>query len=269
MSFEKGFFNVGYLDSLSYRDTFVHRLDPRVKLIATIIFIVCVVSLPKYEVSGLLPFFIFPIFMTTVGEIPVRYILKKLLIVSPFVVFIAVFNPFIDRKVLLSVGGLEITGGWVSLFSIIIKFVLTIGAALLLVATTSFIGICEALGRMKVPEVFVIQLLFLYRYLFVLLEEAFRMVRARDARSFGKRGYGFKPFIHLITVLLIRTLRRAERIYGAMVSRGFRGKIVLPRTHRITVTDTVFLCVSAILFLTFRSLNISTIIGDFISGWLS
>ena len=58
MTFDKEFFNIGYLDSLSYQDTFVHRLDPRTKIIVSAIFIVFVVSFPKYELSALMPFFI-------------------------------------------------------------------------------------------------------------------------------------------------------------------------------------------------------------------
>ena len=67
---------------------------------------------------------------------------------------------------------MPVSGGWLSFLSILIKFVLTVSTAFLLIAVTSFPGICEALERLKLPKVFVIQLLFLYRYLFVLLEES-------------------------------------------------------------------------------------------------
>ena len=63
MTFDKEYFNLGYLDMLSYKDTFIHRLDPRTKLCATVFFVVTVVSFPKYEVSGLLPFLFFPVLL--------------------------------------------------------------------------------------------------------------------------------------------------------------------------------------------------------------
>ena len=110
------------------------------------------------------------------------------LYMTNFVFFIGIFNPILDREVLITPLGIPITGGWISFFSIILKFVLTVSTALLLIALTSFPGICEALARLKVPRIFVVQLLFLYRYIFVLLEEALKMLRAREARSFGKKG---------------------------------------------------------------------------------
>src|SRR4030042_5550111 len=184
MTFDIEYFNIGYLDTRSYKNTFVHRLDPRVKLFVSFIFILFVVSFPKYELSGLMPFFIYPVFLLTAGDIPLKAIVKKVLFVSPFAIFIGIFNPLIDTNVIIKLFGVPVTGGWVSFFSIIVKFILTVSTALLLIAVTSFPGICEALERLKLPKIFVVQLLFLYRYLFVLFEETLRMVRAREARSF-------------------------------------------------------------------------------------
>ena len=96
------------------------------------------------------------------------------------------------------IAGIPLSAGWLSFLTILIKFTLTISAALLLIATTSFPGICHALRSLGVPAVFVSQLLFLYRYLFVLIEEALRIVRARDMRSFGNHGSGMKVVVRLI-----------------------------------------------------------------------
>jgi len=262
MTFDSKYFNIGYLDSLSYKDTFVHRLDPRVKLLVSFVFILFVVSFPKYDLSGLMPFFIYPVFLLTAGDIPLRVIAKKVIFVSPFALFIGIFNPLFDTSVLLTLFGIPITGGWISFLSIIVKFILTVSTALLLVAATSFVGLCEGLERLKLPKVFVIQLLFLYRYLFVLLEETFRMLRARDARSFGKRGSDIKTFIRFISVLLIRTVERAERIYQAMLSRGFRGEIRMLRRHTLRVQDFLFALFSVSLFYVFRHYNIVNILGE-------
>ncbi len=261
MEIGSNFLNIGYLDSLSYRASPVHRIDPRIKTIVTIVYVVTVVSFPRYEVSGLLPFFIYPVFLISVGNIPPGFVLRKLLLVSPFVVMVGMFNPIFDRTPMLELYGVEISGGWVSFTSILLKFVLTISTALLLIATTSFTGICEGLGRMGVPQVFVVQLLFLYRYLFVLVEEALRMVRARDARSSGKRGKGVRVFIHLVGVLLVRTIQRAERIYAAMLSRGYTGRMPLRRTHRIGMKELIFLSSWILLFLVMRRYNLSLYLG--------
>ena len=268
MKFETEFFNIGYLDTLSYRDTFVHRLDPRIKITVSFIFILFVVSFPKYELSALIPFFLYPVFLLTVGNIPFNAIAKKILFVSPFAVFIGMFNPLLDTNVLLAPFGIPVTGGWVSFLSILVKFILTVSTALLLIAITSFPGICEALERLKLPKVFVLQLLFLYRYLFVLLDVALRMLRAREARSFGKKGKEIKTFIKLISVLLVRSVERAERIYQAMLSRGFKGEIRVLKRHTLRVPDLLFGVVAVALFYFFRKVDVVNFLGETVSGYL-
>lgn len=264
MTFDAEYFNIGYLDSLSYRDTVIHRLDPRGKVIATMIFVITVISYPKYEVISLVPFFIFPVLLITLSDTPFKFVLKKMLVVSPFAVFIGIFNPIFDTRTVTLADGVLISAGWISLLSIMMKFTLTISAALLLVATTSFPGVCNALQRLGVPVPFTSQLFFLYRYIFVLMEEAMRIVRAKDLRSFGTRGTGIKVFVRLIGILLVRTVERAERIYSAMLSRGFRGHIPSMRQFRFTIPDAVFVFLTVAFLFALRFFNITEIIGRFV-----
>lgn len=266
MTFDREYFNLGYLDSLSYKETVIHRLDPRIKLIATFAFIITVVSFSKYEISGLAPFFLYPVVLFSLGNIPAEFILKKILIVSPFALFIGIFNPLFDTDVRYMLFGLSISGGWISFLSIMIKFVLTVSSALLLVATTSFPGVCSALLNLRVPSIFVSQLLFLYRYIFVLIEEAMRIVRARDVRSFRKKGQEFSIYINLIGVLFVRTIERSDSIYRAMLARGFSGEIRTLRKYRITVADLLFLFVTIAGCSLFRTTNITVVLGDFMKG---
>jgi cobalt/nickel transport system permease protein len=95
----------------------------------------------------------------------------------------------------------------------------------------------------------------------VLLEEALRMVRARQARSFGQRGKDIKTFVRLISVLLVRTVERAERIYQAMLSRGFRGEIRLVKRYSLRVPDVLFASSAILLFFIFRKYTIVTMLG--------
>lgn len=259
--FDSEYFNLGYLDTLSYRSTFIHRLDPRAKLVATGLFIVTVVSFPKYEITGLLPLFLFPVLLFSLADIPVKFIMKKALLVSSFAFFIGIFNPLIDRRIAYSLLGFHVSGGWISFLSIMIKFFLTITSALLLIATTSFPGICHALQKLGMPELFVSQLLFLYRYLFVLTEETMRIVRARDMRSFGRKGNGMKAFMHLTGTLFLRTVERAERVYRTMLSRGFSGRLHSIKPYRFTPADAVFLCSTAALLYLFRTHDLVGVLG--------
>src|SRR3989304_10576562 len=261
MTFDLEYFHIGYLDTLSYKNTLVHRLDPRVKILTSFIFILFVVSFPKYELSGLIPFFFYPVFLLAVGDIPLKAITKKVIFVLHFAIFIGIFNPLLDTTVILSPFGIPISGGWISFCSIIIKFILTVSTALLLIAVTSFPGICEGLERLRFPRLLVIQLLFLYRYLFVFLEEALKTIRAREARSFGKKGKEIKTFIRLISILLLRTVERSERIYQAMLSRGFRGEIRVHKRYSFRLQEIIFLVSSVIMFYVFRNYDIVHLIG--------
>jgi len=267
MSFDNAYFSVGFLDRLSYQDTFVHRLDARAKVIITAAFLLAVISFPKYEVSAILPFSLLPVLLMTLGDIPAGFVLRKILLVSPFAILVGIFNPVLDRAAALEVLGLTISAGWVSFFSIMVKFTLSISAALLLVATTSFPGICNALQRLGVPGIFTTQLVFLYRYMFVLMEEAMRIVRARDMRSFGQRGRGVRVFVRLVGMLFIRTMSRAERIYNAMLSRGFvRGDIPQLGQHRFALIDLVFMIVALGLLVLFRMVPVTGLIGQYVRG---
>ncbi len=261
MTFDEEFFDIGRLDRLSYKSSPVHRLDPRAKLIATFLFLFTVISFSKYEISGLFPLFLFPLLLMIIGEIPFLFILKKVLLVSPFAVFIGIFNPLLDTNQVWILPGFTLAAGWVSFFSILLKFVLTISAALLFIATTPFPNVCHALRSLGLPLLFVSQLLFLYRYLFVLTEEVMRMIRARDMRSFGAKGTEIKVFVRIIGTLFLRTLERAERIYSAMLSRGFRGDLPILRPFRIRVIDLLFLAVTASSTLFFRFYPVTQGVG--------
>ena len=260
-SFDSEYFNIGHLDTLSYKHTFIHDLNPVIKLLVTIIFILLVVSFPKYEIQRIIPFFMFPLFVIIAGEIPAGVILKKLLVVSPFVIFVGIFNPLLDKEVICQFFGIQVSGGWVSYSSLMIRFILTVSSALLLIATTSFPGICLALEKLRVPKIFIVQLLFLYRYTFVLADEVMKIVKARSMRSFGKRGKGMKSFINIIGVLLVRSIERSERIHQSICSRGFDGHIKLLKDFRLRATDIVFALAAISLFVMFRKYDVADMLG--------
>ncbi len=142
-----------------------------------------------------------------------------------------------------------------------IRFVLTVGAALILITTTSFPGICNALDRLKVPRAFVVQLMFLYRFVFVLTEEVLRIVRARSIRSFGEKRPSLRLFVQIVGVLFLRTVDRAERVYWAMGNRGFEGEIRTLKRLRFGGRDAVFLLVSVLLFVVLRFSNVNEFFG--------
>jgi cobalt/nickel transport system permease protein len=268
MTFDEKYFAIGRLDRLAYGDTFVHRLDPRAKVIATVLFLLTVISFSKYEVAALVPLFLFPVLLMTLGDIPARFILRKVLIVSPFALLIGIFNPLLDTRTAAVIAGVPLSAGLLSFFSILLKFALTVSATLLLIATTSFPGVCHAFRRLGFPSLFVSQLLFLYRYLFVLMEEAMRIIRARDMRSFGARGTGMKVFVRLVGVLFLRTVDRAERVYDAMLSRGFHGDVPTLKSSRMAAADLAFMAAMIVFLALSRFFPITEGIGRVVQGVL-
>jgi len=264
LNLETAYYDLGRLDVLAQKNTRVHQLDPRVKVITTLLFIIYVVSFDKYEISGLLPFFFFPAFLIGMADLPFGYLLRKLAIVSPFVIFIGIFNPLIDRDILFQIGTLQISGGWISLFSIILRFTLTVSAALLLIATTGFPAICMAFEKLGTPRIFAIQMLMLYRYLFILIEESIRMIRAYTLRSFAKKKMHHQVFKQLLGSLLLRTLDRAQRIHMAMLSRAFTGEIHIVKHFSFGLREALYFVSFITIFTTLRFYNIADLIGKFI-----
>ncbi|HWI40808.1 MAG TPA: cobalt ECF transporter T component CbiQ [Verrucomicrobiae bacterium] len=254
---EASFFDVTSLDRMAAGDTALHRLDPRAKVIVTVAFLLAVVSVGKYEVLRLLPFFIFPVAMAVAGNLPLRDLCGKVCLVIPFAAAVGGFNPLLDRQVLFEFGSFGVAGGWVSLASIVVRAVLTAAAALLLVALTGFPALCAALERLGVPQPFTVQLLFLYRYLFVLGGEGARAVRARELRSCGRRGRGFRGWGSLLGHLLLRSSLRAERVHSAMLARGFTGGFPARRTPGFGRGEWIFVLGCSAGFLLFRLYDVT------------
>jgi cobalt/nickel transport system permease protein len=267
-SLHDGIYELGRVDSFALQDTPVHRLDPRAKVLATLAFLVCVVSFPRYAVLPLLPFALFPVWLASDGRIPVRWMASRLLAAAPFALLVGMFNPLLDRAP-VTLLGMTIAAGWLSYASIVLRFLLTTAAALALIATTGMNGVGAALDRLGVPDVFVTQLMFLYRYIFVLAEEAMRMTRARDLRSFGKRGTGIAVFGQILGHLLLRTYARAQRIYSAMLLRGFDGHVRLRRALDFTARDASFALAWSLAFATFRLYNVPELLGNLITKVVS
>lgn len=257
------------LDLLANGNSTIHRLDARAKVLVTLAFILCVVSYNRYELAALFPFFIFPIVVISLAGLPPLFILRKIALLCPFVLAVGIFNPLLDREVLLQLGPLHVSGGWLSFASILVRSVLTVGAAIILVGVTGFTAVCQALERLGMPQVFAVQMLFLYRYIFVLTEESGRASRARELRSCGKKGLGIRSFGTMIGHLLLRTWQRAERIHMAMLSRGFTGEFHARHQSNFGAAEIQFVLVWSSLFIFLRLRNVSQLLGQLVTDLIS
>ncbi len=240
------------LDLLAAEDSALHRLDARAKLVVALAFVVCVTSFGRYAVAPLLPYFVFPIAVAAAARLPAARLSRQVALLLPFALLIALPNPLFDREVLLRVGGVGIAGGWISLVSILLRALLAAAAALTLVAVTGFPAICGALERLGMPRQLAVQLLFLYRYLAVLGEEALRMTTARELRG-GGRPLSLRLYATLVGRLLLRTWDRAGRIHLAMCARGFVGDFRSGERSRFGRREIIYVAGWCGLFLLLRT----------------
>lgn len=252
---QKALYELNRMEQVSDLSGPLHILDPRAKLLVTLLFLFFVLSLPLEDLPTLLLFFVYPIISCSMAGISYGGIFKRSLFVLPFILFIGIFNPFFDKRVVFHIGDMAVSAGWISFFSIFLRGLLSVQAVFILIQTTGFYNLCRGMQRMGIPSLFATQLLFVYRYIFVLLQEALAMVRARDARSFGRKSYSLRMWGIFVAQLLIRTVDRAERIHRAMLCRGFTGSIQ-GRFHSCwRQKETTYLLLWTLLFLAGRLLH--------------
>ena len=258
-------YNMRLLDDLARKETSIHKLHPLVKLLTTLIYLIVVVSFGRYEIGSLLPFVFYPVIIFALAELPVAPILKRILIVCPFIIGIGILNPLFDHHTMV-LGGIVISRGWITFLSIFIKCGLTVTASILLIATTGMDRLGAALRMLKVPKIFVLQLLLTYRYISVLIEEVARMQRAYSLRAPGEKGIRFGVWGSFAGQLILRTFGRAERVHQSMSLRGFTGEYNTGDITKVSFKDFVYLTAWSLFFIIMRIYNIPILIGSLFTG---
>jgi cobalt/nickel transport system permease protein len=146
--------------------------------------------------------------------------LKRVAIALPFILFAGISNLFFDRGTLLVILGVPVSAGLVSIFVLITKAILCVGAAMILMATTPSRELFSQLRSWKVPEVLVTTVQLCLRYLMLLLAEARQMALAYHLRGCRQKGVELRHTGSFFGQLLLRSFDRAERVYRAMALRG-------------------------------------------------
>ena len=260
-------YNMKLVDDLAQKDTFIHRLHPVVKLLTTAFYLIAVVSFGQYEISGLLPFVFYPVMVIAIAELPVAPVLKRILLVEPFIIGIGILNPLFDNC-MVSFGGISFSRGWITFLSIFIKSGLTVSVSILLIATTGMDRLAEALRMLKIPRIFVLQLLLTYRYIAVLADEVYRLQRAYSLRSPGQKGVRRSVWGSFAGQLLLRAFERAQQIYQAMSLRGFTGEYNTGEASRVGIRDFAYLACWSMFFIAARIYDIPALIGSLLIGVL-
>ncbi len=219
-----------FLDQYSGGDSLIHRLDPRTKLVTTMLFILAVTLTSPAKWGVFLVYFLVMATWLLLSRIPILYVLRRSLVIIPFVLVIAIFIPFLKGDAAGSYNiwlwQVSVTNrGLETLWNILAKAWLSVLSLILLTSATRMSDLLVGMERLRVPRVMVMILSFMYRYIFVLVDEAMRMKMARDSRSFGGgRLWHLRTIGNMAGTLFIRSYERGERVYAAMIARGFDGQ---------------------------------------------
>lgn len=254
------------MDALAAENSPVHRLHPLCKLIVTIAYIAAVVSFPKYDFTGLVVMVLYPVLLFQAAGIPVSTCFYKLRVVLPLVCAVGLVNPFLDTTALMQFGNLTVTGGVVSMVTLMMKGVFSLMASFLLIATTSIDSLCAALRKLRVPSILTTLLLLTYRYIGVMLEEVTVMTEAYRLRAPGQKGIHISAWGSFLGQLLPRSMDRAEELYGSMLLRGFRGEFFYANVPPCKPSGIVFTVACVAAFLLARLVPITSALGNLFVG---
>ena len=239
----------------------LHRLDPRVKVVVTLAFILSNVVLPDGAWTAFGLAWLFILALNLVSQLGPGFTLRRSFVALPFALaaLTAVFS--IPGRPLAEwhVGTLTFVptdAGLLRFASILVRSWLSVQAAILLVAVTRFPDLIHAFEHLRVPSILTTIVAFLYRYLFVLTDEALRLMRARQARSAAAPGQASGGSLlwrgrvagNMAGQLFLRSYERSDRIYNAMLARGYDGHMRTLNPHVLRRWDCTW-GIAAILFL--------------------
>ena len=250
------------MDALAAESSPLHRLHPLCKLLVTVVYIVTLVSFPKYALFPLIVMALYPVVLFQIAGIPLRLCFHKLRFILPLVCAVGLVNPFLDRTPLFLLGSLTVTGGVVSMLTLMGKGIFALTASFLLIATTPIDTLCAALRKLHVPALLTTLLLLTYRDIGLMLDEVSVMSQAYALRAPGQTGIHISAWGSFLGQLLLRSIDRAGELYHAMLLRGFQGNFFYAEVPTCRVSGIVFTLISIAAILCARFVDITGLLGS-------
>ncbi len=232
-----------FLDPYQARRSLVHQMDARIKVVLVVAFILTAALVPPGAWPVYILLFSLVVAFEVLSELGVGSVLKRSGLALPFVLaaiplILTIPGPAVFAfgigpwQAAVTVPGIE------RFLSVALKSWLSVQAAIVLAATTEFPQLLRALRALKLPRLLVAVIGLMWRYLFVLVDEALRLLRARSARSGltaaqtnrsgrsgGSLGWRARVAGGMAGSLFLRAFERSDRIYVAMLARGYDGEI--------------------------------------------
>ncbi|MFQ3546786.1 MAG: CbiQ family ECF transporter T component [Termitinemataceae bacterium] len=260
--------HTNHLESSSFSKVF--QLHPIAPFGATLAFLITVTSFPSDSILQLIPLSIYPLVYCAVAGFSLTAALERLKRVFPFIVTLALLHPFLHREQ-IAFGPIFISRGWLICFSLVLKSTLTLLAALLVLMTIGTEGIITVMKVLHVPSIFITLFILIFRYIFLLKEEVYRVLRAYELRSSGHTSVSYTEWGSLPGGILLRTYHQGERVQAAMALRGAAPSIKLSSgrlssdAHRVSkpsMKDILFIGIWILVFLILRFVPVVYLIGN-------
>lgn len=248
----------------SYKNSPVHRLDPRIKLLFTLAIIIYVVSLPRIHeknIVRLLAIEAYLLLLVLAAGLDLRYFFLRILAILPFGLGIALIQPFLRPAFIESYTpypldlpfGLSVTyEGFAFGSSLFVKFLVCITAVVLLSSTTRLRDMVVAADQLGIPREVTLLLSMMVRYLFLFWAVLKRIRTAQQTRLFNiwnkdvPRKWVIEQVGNSMSAIFIRSYEQGERTYISMLCRGYgSGHEKAYYRTKIRSTDIFFLLLSA------------------------
>ncbi len=192
------------------RESPVSRLPAALKLGVALAMIVGTVLAPPTAVGWFVAMAVLLLVAVALGRLPLRFLLQRLAWLSPFILSVALVNAWQPAA----------RGSWRVVAA---KSTICLLTIIIVSNTTPFSRILRVLRAVRVPGLLITTIALMHRYLFVLVEEAERMRRARASRTFAREHRArWRTLSTVVGQLFVRASERAEHIYDAMCARGWK-----------------------------------------------
>jgi len=213
-------------ERFSKGDSFLHKLDPRVKIIVILLFSVIVAITDKY--ISLLGALLFAIGVVIIAKLKTREVISRLLVVNSFIFLLWLMLPFtFPGEKVYTLGSLGISREGIKYaFLITVKSNSIILTGIALLSTSSIFNLVHALRHLYLPDKLIQLFFFTYRYIHTIYSEYVKLNNAIKIRGFKPKTnlHTYKTYAYLVGMMLVRSYDRSKRVYNAMLCRGFKGK---------------------------------------------
>lgn len=259
---EKARNEIGAVERLAAGDSPIHRISPLAGLFLTILFIAVTVSFHKYNITSLIVMVIVPVLGYFISGIPLSTCFIKLRIVMPLVCALGLINPFLDKNIIMRIGSVNISGGVISMITLMLKGIFCLMMSFLFIATNPIDEICAGLRKIHFPKLLVSLFLLTYRYIAVLLGEVAVMTEAYQLRSPGQRGVKKAAWGSFLGQLLIRSMDKAQNLYDSMSLRGFNGEFYMVSRKQYSAWSWPAAILTGAFIIAVRVFDIAGLIGS-------